>query len=176
MERISEEDRDRFLSTYRVEALHLEMRDIYATDIERDRFDAWMRGEAPDSDREAEWWRPWFALMRANLDAGKSLRRLRIVSEPVTDYIRFERLDADQLEKAGEQVRWISRRNASALMLPGNDFWLFDGETVVFTNFSGYGHVLDHCITRDLDIVAQCHAAFEAAWRIGTPNAEFRPE
>ncbi|HYP13402.1 MAG TPA: hypothetical protein VEQ63_05735 [Bryobacteraceae bacterium] len=176
MERISEEDRDRFLTTYRFEAVHLEMRDLYATDIERDRFSTWLRGEPLDPDSEAEWWRPWFELMRANLDAGKSLRRLRIVSEPVTDYIRFERLDADELEKAGEQVRWIPRRNASILLLPGNDFWMFDNETVVFTNFSGNGHVLDHYITTDLDIVSKCRAAFEAAWHIGIPNAEYLPE
>ena len=35
MEPISEERRDTFLRTYKREALHLEMRDVYATDIER---------------------------------------------------------------------------------------------------------------------------------------------
>lgn len=29
--------------------------------------------------------------------------------------------------KAGEEVRWLPRRQASDLALPGNDFWLFDG-------------------------------------------------
>jgi hypothetical protein len=81
--------RARLLTTYEIEALHLEMRDIYSTDIERSRFRTWSRGEPLDPESEAEWWRPWFALMKTNTEAGKTLRRLRIVSEPVTDYIRF---------------------------------------------------------------------------------------
>jgi hypothetical protein len=143
LEPISEEQRDAFLTTYQREALHLEMRDIYATDIERSRFQTWLSGEPLDPVAEAEWWRPWFDLMSRNLAAGKTLRRLRIISEPVTAYIRFEWLDAAQLVRAGEDVRWLPRRMASTLLLPGNDCWIFDRETVAFTHFSGDGHVAD---------------------------------
>jgi len=175
VEPVSEERRDSFLSTYRREALHLEMRDIYATDIERSRFQTWLRGEPLDPDREAEWWRPWVELMRANCAAGKTLRRLRIVSEPVTDYIRFEWLDAFNLMKAGEDVRWLPRRRASTLLLPGNDFWLFDGETVAFTHFDGDGRVLGHELTTDAQVVRTCKAAFEAAWAVAIPHNEYEP-
>jgi hypothetical protein len=175
LEAISEEQRDGFLTTYQREALHLEMRDIYATDIERSRFHTWLRGERLDPASEAEWWRPWFALMKANIEAGKTLRRLRIVSEPVTDYIRFEWLDAFNLVKAGEDVRWLPRRKASTLLLPGNDCWLFDGEAVAFTHFSGDGHVLDHELTTDPSVVQACIVAFEAAWDIAIPHHEYKP-
>ena len=151
------------------------MRDIYATDIERSRFQTWLRGEPLDPDSEAEWWRPWFELMRANSAAGKTLRRLRIVSEPVTDYIRFEWLDAFNLVKAGEDVRWLPRRRASTLLLPGNDFWLFDGETVAFTHFDGDGRVLGHEMTTDAQVVRTCKAAFEAAWAVAIPHNEYEP-
>lgn len=175
MESISEAQRDNYFSTYRREALHLEMRDIYATDIERSRFQTWQRGETPDPEREAEWWRPWFALMKANRDAGKTLRRLRIVSEPVTKYIQFEWLDAFNLVKSGEDVRWLPRRRASTLLLPGNDFWLFDTETVTFTHFDGDGRVLDHERTTDPDLAQTCKTAFEAAWTIAIPHHEYQP-
>jgi hypothetical protein len=33
----------------------------------------------------------------------------------------------------------------SAVALPGNDFWLFDNETVVFLIFAGSGLVIDAC-------------------------------
>jgi hypothetical protein len=175
VEPVSEERRDSFLTTYEREALHLEMRDIYATDIERSRFRTWLRGEPLDPESEAEWWQPWFALMRANREAGKTLRRLRIVSEPVTDYIRFEWLDAFNLVKAGEDVRWLPRRRASTLLLPGNDFWLFDDETVAFTHFSGNGEVLDHEMTSDAGVVHACRTAFETAWVIAIPHNEYEP-
>jgi hypothetical protein len=175
VETISEEQRDSFLATYHSEALHLEMRDIYATDIERSRFQTWLRGEPLDPEQEAEWWRQWFDLMRANREAGKTLRRLRIVSEPVTDYIRFEWLDAFNLVKAGEDVRWLPRRRTSKLLLPGNDYWLFDGKTVAFTHFSGDGHVLDHEMTADAGVVQTCKTAFEAAWAVAVPHNEYKP-
>lgn len=175
MEPISEEKRDRFLTTFRSEAVHLEMRDTYATDIEKDRFRAWLQGEPLDSEAEAQWWRPWGELMARNNEAGKTLRRLRVVSEPVTDYIRFEWLDAAQLVAAGEDVRWLPRRKTSKLLLPGNDFWMFDRHTVVFTHFSGAGHVLGHEVTTNSDIVVGCSAAFNQAWAVAIPHNQYTP-
>jgi len=172
---ISEEERDRFLTEYRFEAMHLEMRDIYATDIERSRFERWSRGETLNPADEAAWWQPWFDLMARNMAAGKTLRRLRIVSEPVTSYIRFEFLDAAELVRAGEQVRWLPRRRASTLLLPGNDCWIFDRETVAFTHFSGDGHVLGHELSRDPAIVQGCLHAFETAWALAVPHDDFTP-
>ncbi len=175
MEPISEEKRDRFLTTFRSEAVHLEMRDTYATDIEKDRFRAWLQGEPLDPEAEAQSWRPWGELMARNNEAGKTLRRLRVVSEPVTDYIRFEWLDAAQLVAAGEDVRWLPRRKTSKLLLPGNDFWMFDRHTVVFTHFSGAGHVLGHEVTTNSDIVAGCSAAFNQAWAVAIPHNQYMP-
>jgi hypothetical protein len=151
------------------------MRDVYATEIEKGRFATWLRGEPLDPAAEAEWWAPWFDLMAGFKAAGKTLRRLRIVSEPVTDYIRFEWLDAAELVRAGEDVRWLPRRRASALLLPGNDFWMFDRETVAFTHFSGDGHVLDREATTDPAIVAACVSSFEDAWKIAIPHTEYEP-
>jgi hypothetical protein len=175
VEPISEEERDAFLTTFQREAVHLEMRDVYATAIEKDRFTTWLRGQPLDPHAEVEWWRPWFELMTRNNQAGKTLRRLRIISEPVTDYIRFEWLDAAQLVRAGEDVRWLPRRHASTLLLPGNDFWMFDRQTVVFTHFSGDGHVLGHEITTDPTVVTACASAFEQAWTIAVPHDKYTP-
>jgi hypothetical protein len=175
METITPDQRNNLIATFRHEAIHLEMRDIYATDIERDRFRKWLAGEQLDPAEEAEWWRSWRTMMRASMDAGKIMRRLRIVSEPVTDYIRFEWTDTEQLVRAGEDIRWLPRRRASNLMLPGNDFWLFDGKTVAFTHFSGNGEVLGYEMTADPDLVRRCRASFEAAWSIGIPHAEYKP-
>ena len=103
------------------------------------------------------------------------LRRLGIVSEPVTAYIRFEWLDAAKLIEASGVVRWLSRKNARLRCCRGNDYWMFDQRTVVFTHFSGDGHVLGHEITTDHGIVARYASAFEAAWALAIPHAEFTP-
>ncbi len=174
MQRVTGEYRDSLVAGFQREALHLEMRDVYAA-ADHSRFRRWLAGEAFVLEAEAEWWRPWREMMGRHQAAGKTLRRLRIVSEPVTDYIRFEWLDAAELVKAGEDVRWLPRQQVSDLLLPGNDLWCFDGQTVVFTHFSGNGEVQGYELTTDATLVAGCTAAFEKAWSIAVPHGEYVP-
>ena len=174
MQRVTGEHRDSLIEGFQREALHLEMRDVYAA-ADHSRFRRWQAGETFDPAEEAEWWRPWRGMMRRHRDAGKALRRLRVVSEPVTEYIRFEWLDAAELVRLGEDVRWLPRQRASALLLPGNDFWCFDAETVVFTDFSGDGEVQGYELTTDGEIVARCVAAFEEAWSAAVPHGDYNP-
>jgi hypothetical protein len=174
METVTRELRDSLIAGFSREALHLEMRDVYAAS-DHDRFQKWLAGESPDPAVEAKWWRPWRELMRRHTEAGSILRRLRVVSEPVTDYIRFEWRDADELVKAGEDVRWLPRQRASALLLPVNDLWGFDQETVVFTQVSGSGEIQGYELTTDPGLVSQCLTAFEAAWSVAIPHSEYVP-
>src|SRR5947209_13312783 len=140
MERGTAELRDGLIAGIRSEALHLEMRDRYAA-LDHSRFRQWLAGQRFDPVAEAEFWRPWTEMMGRHRAAGRTLRRLRVISEPVTDYIKFEWLDAHELARLGEDIRWLPRQRASALLLPGNDMWCFDRETVVFTCLSGDGEV-----------------------------------
>jgi hypothetical protein len=158
MERVTAELRDSLIAGFGREALHLEMRDTYAA-ADHGRFRKWLAGEP----------------LRGHNEAGRTLRRLRVVSEPVTDYIRFEWRDADELVRIGEDVRWLPRQRASALLLPGNDLWSFDGETVVFTHLSGEGTIQGYELTREPALVAQCVTAFEAAWRAAIPHGQYTP-
>jgi hypothetical protein len=174
MQRVTGEYRDSLIAGFHREALHLEMRDVYAA-ADHSRFRRWLADEELDPEEEAEWWRPWREMMRRHQDAGHVLRRLRVVSEPVTDYIRFEWLDAAELVKAGEDVRWLPRQRASVLLLPGNDLWCFDAGTVVFTQFSGDGGVQGYELTTDPGIVDGVLSSFESAWSIAVTHGEYNP-
>src|SRR5260370_27118555 len=175
MKTIMAEQRNDLIATFKRDAIHLEMRDIHATDIEKDRFRKWLDGETLNQADEAEWGPPWHTMMRRNMDASKTMRRLRIVSEPVTDYIRFEWLDTEQLVKAGEDVRWLPRRHASTLLLPGNDFWMFDDETVAFTYFSGDGVILVYELTTAPAVVRHFKTPFNTACSIAIPHTDNHP-
>ena len=108
-----------------VSAVHLEMRDAYTPGDQR--YIAWLAGRGLPEPASPE----WSALVRTHTARGIRFRRARIVSEPLADYIRFEHaLTASVNVAAGEQVRWLPRRQASDLCLPGNDFWVFDGRMV----------------------------------------------
>ncbi|GAA0946437.1 DUF6879 family protein [Nonomuraea longicatena] len=155
-------------------AVHLELRDVYSVPEEEQQIIQWRAGEYdPASDeRDREW---WLDLMRETTSRGVRVRRARIVSEPVTEYIRYEYAGTPFNIRAGEEVRWLPRRQASRLTLPGNDFWLFDKSMVVFNHFTGDGEWASTETTRDSDAISLCLAAFEAVWAVGIPHGEYKP-
>lgn len=152
-------------------AVHLEMRDAYGVDYETGDFAAWRetgRWDNPD------YWRPWTDLVRDAVGRGVHMRRARIVSEPVTEYIRFEHAGTFNNVAAGEDVRWLPRRRASDIALPGNDFWLFDGRLVEWNHFTGDGGLVGHELSDDPAVARLCATAFEAVWERAVPHSEYK--
>ena len=118
------------LAECRQSAVHLEMRDAYAIGDEADEFEAWQRGHRTDWDDRASWWHPYYQAVSDAVARGVVVRRARVVSEPVSAYVRYEyELTSGHNVKAGEAVRWLPRTRANTLLLPGNDLWLFDFQT-----------------------------------------------
>ncbi|MEU6709088.1 DUF6879 family protein [Streptomyces wuyuanensis] len=154
-------------------AVHLEMRDSYAVDYEQGPFADWRNGFRHDpADRES-WWRPWLDLVQQTTNRGVSVRRARIVSEPVSEYTRFLYDGTFTNIAAGEQVRWLPRRQASALALPGNDFWLFDDQWIHWNHFTGDGNSAGGEVFEDLAAAALCATAFEAVWDRAIPHDKY---
>ncbi|GAA0925818.1 hypothetical protein GCM10009560_27500 [Nonomuraea longicatena] len=161
---------DEMLASAQHSAVHLEMRDAYVPDDPS--FIAWQGGPPYDrTERERDWHR----LIEGTRARGVTVRRARIVSEPVTEYIRFEHSVTDSMNiKAGEQVRWLPRRQASDLLLPGNDIWVFDEHLIRFGFFAGDGRYLGDEVARDPDVIKRCLTAFEAVWERAIDHAEYR--
>jgi hypothetical protein len=114
-------------------------------------------------------------MVTAATGRGVSVRRARIVSEPVTDYIRFEYEGTAAAIESGEDVRWLPRKRASRLALPGNDFWLFDETTVLFNYFTGDGGSAGQELMTDPGAAKLCKTAFEAVWALAIPHGEYVP-
>jgi hypothetical protein len=146
------------------------MRDEYTPDDPV--FIDWRAG-VPIAPKER--WSDWYDLMTATVGRGVVVRRARIVSEPVTDFIRYEYDLTEGLNlAAGEDVRWLPRRRASDLALPGNDFWVFDGRLVRFGYFAGTGEILDDELVEDGVVVRLCVSAFESVWQRAIPHRDYR--
>lgn len=151
-------------------AYHLEMRDAYALDQD---YSEWTSGNRFDP---AERWPWWVELVSASVARGVDVRRARIVSEPISLYVRYEyELTSGHNIKAGESVRWLPRRESSALALPGNDLWLFDGASVLFNHFDGNGGMTGEELVTDPVVVELCASAFAAVWERATPHEDYRP-
>ncbi|MEU8923132.1 DUF6879 family protein [Kitasatospora sp. NPDC048545] len=154
-------------------AVHLEMRDWYAVENETDGFTAWRQGKRLDPENRDSWWRPWLDLVQEVTRKGVAIRRARVVSEPVSEYIRFEHSGTFTNIAAGEEIRWLPRRGASGIALPGNDCWIFDGRVVQFNVFDGDGRWVHTDQTDEPAVVALCVSAFEAVWDAGVPHQKF---
>jgi hypothetical protein len=103
------------------------------------------------------------------------MRRARIVSEPVTDYIRYEYDVTFPNIAAGELVRWLPRRKAADIPLPGTDLWMFDNAAVLFTYFSGIGEVVEREWRTDPAVVKLVSTAFDMVWERATPHEDYKP-
>lgn len=164
---------DELIAGTRHSAVHLEMRDAYTPN--QPRFLAWKAGRREDPADRATWWNPFHTTVAEATARGVRFRRARIVSEPITPYIRFEYDVTFSNIAAGETVRWLPRTRASDLALPGNDFWGFDGRLVRFGHFAGDGEFLYDELTEDPATVKLCASAFEAVWERAIPHEDYRP-
>jgi hypothetical protein len=157
-------------------AYHLEMRDAYAVDGEEEEFARWQTGTLKWPTEREGWWDPsWHDLVHNAVRRGATLRRARVVSEPVTDYIRYEWEATYQNIEAGEDVRWLPRPLATGIALPGNDFWLFDDRTVLVNHFTGDGNWLGNELVTSPAVIGLCHTAFDAVWELATPHGRYQP-
>jgi hypothetical protein len=95
--------------------------------------------------------RLWLAGVRAATDAGRPFSRVRMVTEPLTYYLRLELATAPRNVEAGEIIRLIGAARARELELTSENFWLFD-EARTVGSFRGI---------RDL------------AWRNAVPFSEY---
>ena len=126
MELWTAERRDTLFDTFERDAFHLELRDDYHLDSEDESFRRWKRGDPADP---SDYDRPWLRRIRRVTDSGRTVRRVRVVSEPLSEYIRYEFNSTGQNLAAGEDIRWLPRHLVPVgLVFPayGRDWWLFD--------------------------------------------------
>lgn len=149
--------------------VHLEARDTYdPTDP------AYLKWKA-DGDTSYDW-DAWVALVGTAVDRGVRFRRLRIVSEPVSDYIRWEHAISYGNIEAGEELRWLPRHLAFDLPHPAADFFMWDQRLIAY-NFTG-GDGID---TGRMEYVADPRSIlpvvgmFEMLWERGIPHADYTP-
>jgi hypothetical protein len=166
---VTDEEFEELLVSFGLDAIHLEMRDAYGTAVELPHMAQWAAGEPDD----LEWLQDWCASLREHVKAGKSVRRARIVSEPLSDYQRWSFSIAYPMVEAGEDIRWVPRRLVSSVALPGNDYYLFDDRLAVFLLYSGDGLAAGRLGTADPAVIRLCRSSFEAVWKLSIPHREY---
>jgi hypothetical protein len=150
-------------------AVHLEARDTY--DASDPAFQKWLI----DGDTSFNF-DGWIELIGKAVERGVRMRRLRIVSEPVSDYIRWEHAISYGNVQAGEDLRWLPRHLAYDLPAPLADYWMFD-QRIISYNYTGG----DGTDTNKLDFVTDPRkiipivGMFEMLWERSIPHVDYTP-
>ncbi|SDH09076.1 hypothetical protein SAMN05421505_11188 [Sinosporangium album] len=151
-------------------AFKLEMRDQYMTADP-----GYLAWEAGDLAEAARLYADWTNIAKTAVERGVLMRRVRIISEPVSTYISFEHAVTPTVNlAAGEAIKWLPRRAVSDLALPGNDVWIFDDRMVQFCHFAGDGTWVSNDESEDPATVKLCATAFASAWDRAVDHSEYR--
>ncbi|MCU1641462.1 MAG: hypothetical protein JWN03_1737 [Nocardia sp.] len=164
---------DNFTSLFRTcqrSAFHLEVQDAYETPEESEPFRKFLNGETDDF----SWLQGWFDLVRQSTDRGVAFTRVRVITEPHVDYVRWSLAVSPLNIEAGEDIRYLSRHLVNADELAADDYWLFDDTTVAYTMFSSDGATAGAAVTTDPVLVKRCVEIRNAVWRQAIPYADYR--
>jgi len=82
----------------------------------------------------------WEKLVKANIESGKSMKRLRLLSDELTPYEQFELLSYPGIG-VGEEIRLNGRSLYKDKYL--YDFWFFDNEYITQMNYGVDGTYID---------------------------------
>lgn len=165
MELISAEHRlELLLGEPAQEIRKLEFRDFY--EVDRPLFEAWRAG---DRDTVAKTMDAHRESSRKREARGFPYRRVRVVSEPLSEYQRM----AVEIANPDEELRWLPRAKVSAVALPGNDCLIRD-DLVIFNLIGGDNQQAGIQLSADIDVIRFCNESFDRAWALGTPNGDYQ--
>lgn len=135
---------------------------------------AWQRWRAGEPD-ELEWLRPWLENVREATRQGRGFARVRVFSERLTEYQRWQ-IDVTPVNlDAGEDVRVLTESQANALELPDQDFWLFDDARVAVLHFEDERFAGTEIVS-DPDAVWRYRTWKARAWQHAVPFATYVQE
>lgn len=121
----------------------------------------------------------WMTLVRAAVSAGRTMRRVHVAQDPLTEYMRFELAWSYAYSvAAGEDVR-IVPLPSGAQPWPGWDFWLFDDTELFSMDYAHDGTWRGMWHVDRPDTVREARNWQRTALRLARPWREYiadRPE
>ncbi|MFJ3162126.1 DUF6879 family protein [Streptomyces kanasensis] len=155
--------------TFEHTAWRLETRRRYASDEATDMYAQFVAGQPVAWDYADR----WSNNVRAQTAQGKRFERVRLVDDPPTVGQLFLLDNARRNCAVGEDIRNLARQEAERLMLPAEDFWLFDSRYVALLNFDDDDNLLDAELISEPAAVNRYAQIRDAAWHHAVKYDEF---
>lgn len=123
----------RTFDAYEREAWRFEAQPTYTMPKETKNVTRFLRGEPKPDDHNSR----WHERVRGFTASGRTIGRVRVVRQPLTDYQRYQfAWGIPGNIKAGEDIRVLDvTRDDYGLPLSGTDWWMFDEARIVHLNF-----------------------------------------
>ena len=165
---------DEFTST----AWRLETRQRYIAPGEEARIEAFRQGmPRPERSVRTE---PFLARIAVTTVAGKEWCRVRLVTEPLTEYTRYQMAGFVESQAAGWETRIAVLRDESRLGRLHREFWLFDaylpGAFALLLDYDDDGRYLDTRKVTDRAELMELCTEWELAVAHSVPFNEYVAE
>jgi hypothetical protein len=145
-------------------AFRLEVRDSY---YEKEQLQQFLAGGPVD----LSYMDSWLAQIVKLRVADKRVERVRVVSEPHSDYTRYGLWLCRYNLQAGEDIRYLTR--SRAVGLPDHDYWLFDSSRLYIVRFTDQDELLGSELVEDPEAIVQANAWRDASWHQATPYSQY---
>ena len=129
-----EQFRAEHMFVWRSSAFRWECQGTYREPSEQEPLCRFLAGDA-----DLAWFQGWLGRVRDWTAAGQHLGRVRMLTDPLTDYLRFELFITGPAVEAGEDIRFVTQDQAAELGMPDHDFWLFDDDRVCVLEIGDQG-------------------------------------
>lgn len=166
---------DALFTGFKHTAFRLETLQVYDVSYEIEPYRAFLAGEAPPEDAAKN---AWTAMLADAESDGKTVQRVHVVDEPLTDYLRYEfEWSYPPNVKAGEDIRIlpadaIPAADVTALTTLG-DYWLFDSSDMWLMEYGPHGKFLFALQVSDPATIVAHACLRDAALHYATPYRKF---
>jgi hypothetical protein len=139
--------------------------------VDDDELEQWRAGTAQRGDADDLRWRSYVQGLRQR---GIPFERVRMLTDPLTDYLRWMLETTDWNIESGEDIRWIDQATAADFGMPTYDFYIFDDDRVAIFRFDDAKVLLGVDLIDDADVVEKHQAWRAAVWKHAIPHADYR--
>lgn len=137
--------------------------------IDADLLHRWRAGLGRDHEAQ----RPWVTYIQGLRARGIPFQRVRMLTDPLTEYLRCQLDVSDSNIAAGEDIRWVSEATARALGMPPYDFYIVDNALVAQLVFDSTGMLGGLRLSRDPEVLAQHRRWRDVIWPHAIPHQEY---
>jgi len=170
---LEDDEFNRMFLDFRYTCYRLETLQRYDVSYEKEEYARFLAGENQGaSPAIADWIE---GTVSKAVTAGKSMRRVHVVTEPLSDYLRFEFSWAyDHTAAAGEDIRLIPVALGEwPEGIPHYDYWLFDSSLLVAMHYEDDGAFVAAEIIDEPEKIVQANHWRDLAVSLSVPYRSY---